>query len=180
MNIRLFALLISTFLLLFNQSVFSAGEEDDPTPKPTETTQKCDKGQVWDKDKKECIGIQESRFNDDQIFQTARELAYANRYKDAIALLSKATNKSDPRVLNYLGFSYRKAGDFKQSISYYMQALTIDPNYLLARSYMGQGYLAQGKDEQAAIQLAEIRNRGGEDTWSYKALESAMKGHGGY
>jgi len=180
MNIRFLALIVSVSLFLFNQSAFAAGEEDDPTPKPTETTQKCKKGKVWDKEKKECVEIKESRFNDDLIFQTARELAYADRYNDAIDLLNTAANKNDPRILNYLGFSYRKAGNFTTSISYYMQALAVDPNYLLARSYMGQGYLAQGKDEHAAIQLAEIRNRGGENTWAYEALENAMRGHGSY
>lgn len=162
---------ISAFAL--SSAVFAA--DDEPTPKPTETTEKCKEGKVWDKEKEECIDIKTSQFNDDDIFQTARELAYADRYNDAIELLSMANNADDPRILNYLGFSHRKAGDFEKAMSYYTKAININPDYLLARSYMGQGLWMQGENLAAIAQLGEIQKRGGESTWAYTSLRETIQ-----
>lgn len=164
--------LLFTSAFALSSVVFAA--DDEPTPKPTETTEKCEEGKVWDKEKEECIDIKTSQFNDDDIFQTARELAYADRYNDAIELLSMANNADDPRILNYLGFSHRKAGDFDKAMNYYTKAISINPDYLLARSYMGQGLWMQGENLAAIKQLHEIRNRGGESTWAYTALQDAI------
>ena len=55
------------------------------------------------------------------------------------------------------------------------QPARTDGNYLLARSYMGQGLIVQGKIEEARAQLIEIRDRGGKDTYAYHALYDALK-----
>ncbi len=171
-------ILLATSILCMSHLAFAAS--DDPKPKPTETTKVCKDGEVWDKDKKKCVPMKDSRLSDEQIFKSARELAYADRHQDAIALLNKASNTQDPRILNYLGLSHRKAGDFDKAINYYTQALTIDPNYNLARSYMGQGYLTIGETYRAYEQLQEIEKRGGNSTWAYRSLESAIRGENTY
>jgi Flp pilus assembly protein TadD len=74
-----------------------------------------------------------------------------------------------------MGFANRKAGRVDVAMSYYRKALAIDGNYLLARSYMGQGLIAQGKIEEARAQLIEIRDRGGRDTYAYHSLYDALK-----
>lgn len=164
-------------LLFFAPLSFAAS--DDPEPKPTETTQKCEEGSVWDADAKKCVAIKQSQLNDKQIYETGRELAYYGRYQDAITLLKKAKQQDNPKILNYLGFTHRKAGDFKLALEYYQRAIVIDPNYVLARSYMGQGYVADGQIDLAALQLAEIRKRSGESSWAYQALHGAITDGGG-
>ena len=71
---------------------------------------------------------------------------------------------NDYRLLTYLGFTHRKMGNASTGLAYYQKALAVNPNNLLARSYMGQGYVASGNIELASAQLTEIRTRGGRGT----------------
>lgn len=161
--------------LLTASHALMADVEEDNEPKPTETTKTCEEGHVWDAEKEKCISIKDTSFNDDIIYQQARELAYANRHQDAIALLEQAQNTNNPKILNYLGFSHRKAGNMDTAMSYYNQAITIDPNYILARSYMGQGLVTLGKIDLAKAQLQEIQQRGGKGTPAYDNLARAIE-----
>lgn len=166
------------FLFAASLPVFAAGSEDDETAPPpkSKTTSECTDGKVWDNDKKECVKPKESGFNDDQLFKAAREFAYAGQYDNAITVLKLAKNQDDPRILNYLGYSNRKAGRIELGMSYYRKALQRDENYILARSYMGQALLEQGDVQGARVQLVEIRDRGGENTWAYRSLMQSLKG----
>ena len=42
--------------------------------------------------------------------------------------------------------------------------------------YMGQALIEQGDVEGARVQLVEIRDRGGENTWAYRALLESLGG----
>lgn len=168
-------LAIAAFITVVSTHTARADVDDTAEPEPTETTRTCTTGQVWDADKKTCIDIKDSRFDDETVYQQARELAYADRYQDAIALLNKAADSNNPKILNYLGFSYRKAGDMDKAMNYYQQALTINPDYILARSYMGQGLVTQGKLELAIDQLEAIAQRGGQHTRAYQTLAMAIE-----
>jgi predicted Zn-dependent protease len=170
------------FLLAAGLPAFAAGTETDDTAPPpkTQTTTKCTDGQIWDKDKKECVKPKKTSFNDDQLFQAAREFAYAGQYDNAIKVLHLARNQDDPRILNYLGYSNRKAGRMQVGMNYYHRALQKDENYILARSYMGQALLQQGDQQAARVQLVEIRDRGGEDTWAYRSLLQSLDGYRKY
>ncbi|MCP5074349.1 MAG: tetratricopeptide repeat protein [Rhodobacteraceae bacterium] len=157
-------------------SAFAAGGDDGNAPKPTKTTEECEDGKVWDENKEECIEAEQSMFDDDFLYKNAREFAYAGQYDNAIKLLRLAQNPQDPRILNYLGFANRKAGRTELGMKYYRQALAIDPDYNLARSYMGQALVLDGDIDGAWVQLAEIANRGGKDSWPYLALKQSIAG----
>ncbi|TCU25354.1 hypothetical protein EV130_1056 [Rhizobium azibense] len=161
---------------------FAVGDESDETSPPpkTETTTKCTDGKVWDKKRKECVAPKKSSFNDDDLYEAAREFAYAGQYENAIVVLDLASNKNDPRILNYLGYANRKAGRMELGMSYYRKALQADENYILARSYMGQALAEEGDIQGARVQLVEIRDRGGENTWAYKALLQSLNGYRTY
>jgi tetratricopeptide (TPR) repeat protein len=167
--------LAAAFLLSMGHAAFSAGSDSSEPPAKTETTTKCTDGMVWDKNKKKCVKPDQSGFNDDEFYKAARELAYAGQYDNAIRILKLARNQNDPRILNYLGFANRKAGRMDLGMAYYRKALAIDADYLLARSYMGQALLDQGDVEGARMQLVEIRDRGGQGTWAYRALADSLK-----
>ena len=153
-----------------------AADNDDEPPKPTETTMECEDGKIWDKDKKECVEANSSHFDDDDLFDAARETAYAGQYDRAMHFLTLASNQNDPRMLNYMGFVLRKKGDTVRALDFYKAALAIDPDYNLARSYMGQGMAADGDVNGARKQLAEIWARGGRDSWAYASLNRALTG----
>jgi cytochrome c-type biogenesis protein CcmH/NrfG len=65
-------------------------------------------------------------------------------------------------------------------MSYYRRALQQDENYILARSYMGMALAEQGDIQGARVQLVEIRDRGGENTWAYRALLQSLNGYRTY
>lgn len=155
------------------------GGSSEP-PVKTETTTKCKNGKIWDTKKKLCVKAQKNSFNDDQLYNAARELAYDGQYDNAIHILQLASNQQDPRILNYLGFANRKAGRMDVGMQYYREALKINPNYIMARSYMGEALLLRGDREGARVQLVEIRDRGGENTWAYRALLQALNGYSAY
>ncbi|WP_411032954.1 hypothetical protein [Shinella sp. BYT-45] len=180
-----------------------AADSDTTTPPvATETTTTCTDGKIWNDEKKECVAPEDlkpaestpeegmpaddtakeeeqkktERAIDDKLYEAAREFAYAGQHKNAIRALRAAYDQEDPRILNYLGYNTRKLGDMELGMSYYRRALQKDGNYILARSYMGQALIEQGDIEGARVQLVEIRDRGGENTWAYRALLQSLGG----
>jgi tetratricopeptide (TPR) repeat protein len=131
----------------------------------------CKSGQVFSASKGKCVK-KSADISDPDIKSQGWALAYAGDYESAITVFRMAANQNDPEVLNGLGYSHRKMGKVEEGISYYGKALAIDPNYVLAREYLGEGYVAAGRIDLAKQQLAEIGNRCGTACESY--LELAM------
>lgn len=167
--------LVAASLMIAAPAAVQAAGEDKP-PKTTNTTKKCKQGRVYDATTKKCLKVESHNFTDDQLYLAAREMAYDGQYLNALHVLDAAENQNDPRILNYRGFTNRKLGNHAVAMEFYEAALSIDPDYILARSYMGQGLLAYGDEVGALAQLAEIRERGGRNTWSYTALSLALRG----
>ena len=101
-------------------------------------------------------------------------LARAGQYEAAIELFRLVSDKSDPEALNGLGFSHRKLGKVEQGIGHYARALEINPDYVLAREYLGEGYVKMGRMDLAREQLAEIGNRCGTACEEYLLLAQAI------
>jgi tetratricopeptide (TPR) repeat protein len=169
-------LLATVFAASFATMGFAAGSDSTEPPVQTETTLKCKDGKIWDEKKAKCVDAQSGALTDDEIYNAARELAYNGQYENALNVLAAAENQNDPRILNYKGFAMRKAGRLEDGMIFYQAALQIDPDYILARSYMGQALITQGDFTGAEEQLVQIANRGGKDTWAYAALEKALRG----
>lgn len=155
---------------------YAAGEDTSQPPEKTKTTSECTGGKIWDKDKKECVDAKKSGLDDDTLFKAARELAYDGQYENSLKVLDAVRDQTSARVLNYRGYANRKAGRMDIGMAYYRKAIQTDANYILARSYMGQALVQQGKIEEAKVQLIEIRDRGGENTWAYQALLQTLGG----
>lgn len=158
----------------------AAGSDDYEPPKPTQTIKKCKSGQVWDKKSKKCVLPGNASLDDDTRYQAVRELAYDGQYENSLKVLATMTDQKESRVLTYYGFNNRKAGKVEEGMKYYQQAVTADPNNLLVRSYMGQGYVEQGDKKSAWKQLREIEARGGKGTWAEASLRKAIETGKGY
>jgi tetratricopeptide (TPR) repeat protein len=156
------------------QLAFAAGSDDSEPPTPTETTTECAKGEVWDEKTKACIKSEDSSLNDDQRFGAVRELAYAGRPDEAMAILATMTEGETARVLTYQGFLLRQTGRVEEGISAYERAIALDTNNMLARSYYGQLLVQMNEMELATLQLAAIRMHGGGGTWAERALSDAI------
>ncbi|MEM9676639.1 MAG: tetratricopeptide repeat protein [Pseudomonadota bacterium] len=142
----------------------------------TVTTPKCKKGFAWDRRAKKCKAAKKSsNLSDEDLFQTARELAFERRYDEALTMLDLAADQSAPRILNYRGFATRKLGRVEEALTYYQAALAIDPNYTLVREYMGEAYLQLGQIDKARAQLKEIAMRCGTECREYALLEAEIE-----
>lgn len=162
------------FACLLPTAALAVGDNDDEPPKPTETTQKCEGVQVWDPVKAACVNPQGAQLDNDTLYRAVRELAWAGRPADALAVLDTMTEGETDRVLTYRGFALRKAGDWEGGRAMYDRALALNPDNLLARSYLGQRLVERGDTLAAVDQLLEIRARGGAGTWAEVALARAV------
>ena len=81
-----------------------------------------------------------------------------------------AADKTDPRILNYLGYSHRKSGRIQVGLGYYQEALRINPDYTLVREYLGEAYIQLGDVASAKNQLSEIEKRCGTGCKEYTVL----------
>ncbi len=143
------ALLFSAGMLT-TTPVFAAGDNSNSS------SNTCNNGWVWDKKAKKCVR-KDASLDQDSLYEAGRDLAHAERFEEAIEVLSLASVDNDKRVLNYLGYSNRKLGRIEVGLKYYRQALALDPEYTLVREYMGEALLQKGDLEGALEQLVEIK-----------------------
>ena len=148
----------------------SSGGGNDASP----TNQSCKKGEVWDKNKKKCVKAQSG------LLPTRTSTSRAARWPGWASMTGRSRfwplvqNQNDPRVLNYMGYSHRKAGRLDIGITYYRKALAIDPNFNLAREYLGEGYIAAGRIDLAMAELAAIEKSCGTTCEEYQDLSAAI------
>jgi len=158
---------------LFVPLVFAAGDDVTTPPAPTPTP-RCPEGQIHDRKAGKCVPVKSSSLSDEDRYQAVRELAYLERYLAAALVLDAMSDQRDDRVLTYRGFLKRKAGQMDQAIQYYQAAIDKNPNNLLVRSYMGQGFVESGDLAQARRQHDEVLARGGQGTWAEVSLRDAL------
>ncbi len=175
---RIPCLSLSAFLMAAGLSAaFAAGGGNNA---PAEPVLHCKPGEVVKKLKlngvyvKKCVKLESGLLPDEELYQQGRSLAKAGEYEKALLVLAAIGNQNDPRVLNYTGYSNRKAGRLEIGITYYRKALAIDPNFVLAREYLGEGYVAAGRIDLARNELNEIKARAGMDSEEYKDLAKAI------
>jgi tetratricopeptide (TPR) repeat protein len=139
---------------------FAAGAVSPPPPPPTST--KTDPGKSLHPGK----SSQKKRHKQDQ--HSEREYQkYVNGYHAALALEGKCTeaiiafrapnHDGSPDVANYVGYAYRKLGDYDLSKVWYDKALAADPNHVRTWEYYGLWHLEQGNKLKARDFLEKIR-----------------------
>ena len=143
----------------------------------TKAAEKCKRGEVYSKRQKKCVPDDNASLTDEDRYETGRSLALAGRYDDALVVLATA-DAGDKRVLNYLGYASRNAGDVEAGMAYYRAALAIDPDYALTRSYMGQAMVLEGDMAGAYGELRRIRQISGLESPEYVALLKSIKSNG--
>jgi tetratricopeptide (TPR) repeat protein len=181
---RLISILSLGAGIALSSSAFAAGEStktETPAAAESPKTLKCKKDEVIKNVKKDgktvkaCVKATTGILPDEDLYQQGRLLAKSGEYDWALAVLAVIKNQDDPRVLNYTGYSHRKAGRLETGITFYRKALAINPDFVLAREYLGEGYVAAGKMDLARIELAEIGKRCGTTCEEYKDLNKAIQ-----
>jgi tetratricopeptide (TPR) repeat protein len=164
----------AALLALLPGAAFAVGSETTPPP-ATETSGRCEKGQIWDRETRKCLDAKSGVFDNDARYAALRELAYAGRIDAAQTVLDAMTEGETDRVLTYRGFLARKAGRFDEGMAFYAQALAQNPDNLLARSYRGMGLAERGLLAEARAELDQIRARGGAGSWPETALAQVIR-----
>ncbi len=155
-----------------------AATEEPLTKKQVEAKAKCKKdGRVWNISKKACQDAQQGSLDDESLYNAGREYALDGRYDEAITTLNYVSNPRDKRVLNYLGYSYRKSGQIEVGLAYYKQALEVDPDYTLVREYLGEALIQMGDISGAKGQLLEIKARCKGECPEYAELAKLLSAH---
>jgi len=98
-------------------------------------------------------------------------------YSQAFSKLEKAhkKNKKDPDILNYMGFTSRKVGNFEIAEKFYLQGLSIKPNHNGINEYLGELYVQTNRIDKANERLAILKNCNCDE---YKELELIIKNKG--
>jgi tetratricopeptide (TPR) repeat protein len=162
------AALVSAGIVLSASGTFAMGDPPQAPPKLD-----C-KGK--DKKKAECKQ-KSSQLSDDELYYAGYWLARVGKFAEAQVYLRQARNQDDARILNYLGYTTRKLGNVAEGMRYYAKALEINPDYTVARAYLGEAYLELRDVGKAKEQLAEIERRCGQGCLEYTTLASEIAVH---
>ena len=158
-------------------AVYAMGTD---TPYPTtDDEKKKDK-----KKKSNVIEQQEQQLAQEKFlrdYRAARQLILAGNYQDGIAAMHALGHDEHPDVANYIGYSYRKIGNYDQSKVWYEKALAADPNHVRTWSYYGMWQMEQGNRLKAEDFLAKVKLICGSTSCEeYRQLRAVIDGTASY
>jgi tetratricopeptide (TPR) repeat protein len=114
-------------------------------------------------------------------YRAARQLILAGDYKGGIAAMHALGHDEHPDVANYIGYSYRKLGDYADSKIWYEKALAADPNHVRTWSYYGMWQMEQGNRLKALDDLQKVKLICGTTSCEeYKELKAVIDGKASY
>ena len=96
----------------------------------------------------------------------AKKLEKKDKLEKALKLYSKAydkllkaydKDKKNPDILNYLGFTLRKAGNFEEAEKFYLEGLEIKPDHEGINEYLGELYVKTNRVELAKERLEVLK-----------------------
>ena len=98
-------------------------------------------------------------------------------YSQAFKKLEKAysSDKKNPDILNYMGYTSRKIGDFEQAEKFYLTGLSIKPDHNGINEYLGELYVQTNRIDKANERLNVLKNCNCDE---YKELELIIKTRG--
>jgi tetratricopeptide (TPR) repeat protein len=114
-------------------------------------------------------------------YRAARDLILAGHYREGIAAMHALGHDEHPDVANYIGYAFRKLGDFGDSKIWYEKALASDPKHVRTWSYFGMWHAEQGNRLKAEDFLQKVQLICGNTTCKeYTELKAVIDGTGSY
>ena len=111
--------------------------------------------------------------NQDNLYKAAKKLVIKakklekkDKLEKALKLYSRAydkllkaydKDKENPDILNYLGFTLRKAGNFEEAEKFYLAGLEIKPDHKGINEYLGELYIKTNRIELAKERLEVLK-----------------------
>ena len=98
-------------------------------------------------------------------------------FSQAFKKLEKAysSEKNNPDILNYMGYTSRKVGNFEKAEKFYLKGLSLEPNHNGINEYLGELYVQTNRIDKANERLAVLKNCNCEE---YQDLELIIKTKG--
>ena len=98
-------------------------------------------------------------------------------YKQAFSKLEKAykKDKNNPDILNYMGFTSRKSGNFVEAEKFYLKGLSLSPKHNGINEYLGELYVQTNRLDKANERLEVLKNCNCKE---YQELELIIKTRG--
>jgi tetratricopeptide (TPR) repeat protein len=156
-------ILVLLLILSFNSQVFGAGSDSSSSSDSSE------KG-LYDQAVKlvKRAGKLEKKDNAEK----AKKI-----YSQAFKKLNKAysSDKNNPDILNYMGYTSRKVGNFKEAENYYLKGLDLDPKHNGINEYLGELYVQTNRIDKANERLEVLKNCNCDE---YSELELIIKTRG--
>ena len=98
-----------------------------------------------------------------------------------IAAMHALGRDEHPDVANYIGYSYRRMGNYEQSKVWYEKALASDPNHVRTWSYYGMWQMEQGNRLKALDDLKKVQLICGNTACEeYRELKAVIDGKASY
>ena len=97
-------------------------------------------------------------------------------YLKAYSKFEKAyvKDKKNADILNYLGYTLRKTGDFEKAETYYLKGLELDSEHVGINEYLGELYVQTGRIELAKERLEVLKGCKCEE---YEELKELIEGN---
>ena len=98
-------------------------------------------------------------------------------YSQAFNKLEKAykSDKKNPDILNYMGFTTRKTGNFEKAEKFYLEGLSLKPNHNGINEYLGELYVQTNRMNKANERLEVLKSCNCKE---YSELELIIKTKG--
>ena len=98
-------------------------------------------------------------------------------YAKAFDKLEKAykSDKKNPDILNYMGFTTRKTGNFEKAEKFYLEGLSLKPNHNGINEYLGELYVQTNRIDKANERLEVLKSCNCKE---YSELELIIKTRG--
>ena len=81
---------------------------------------------------------------------------YNSAYKELLE--ANKIESRNPDILNYLGFTLRKAGKFEKAEKYYLKGLEIKPDHNGINEYLGELYIQTNRMDKAKERLSVLKD----------------------
>ncbi|MGG7537519.1 MULTISPECIES: tetratricopeptide repeat protein [unclassified Rhizobium] len=104
----------------------------------------------------------------------------AKDYAGALAeLRGLAEDNQQADVYNLMGYTLRKTGDYRTSLTYYTKALELQPDHKAAREYLGELFAETGEMAKAEEQLSSLKQLCPSGCEELEDLQKAIAAKGG-
>jgi tetratricopeptide (TPR) repeat protein len=171
------AALLVTAISIKPVTVFAMGSDNPPPPADDSASKKKKKQNNAIEEQQRQLA--QEKFLQD--YRAARLLILSGSYQDGIAAMHALGHDEHPDVANYIGYAYRKLGDYDDSKLWYEKALAADPNHVRTWSYYGMWQMEQGNRLKALDNLQKVKLIcGTTDCEEYRQLKAVIDGTASY